>query len=826
VHSAVFPSVIWIGPSGSTLIGEVAVRRAVSDPERVAREFKRRFGDATPIFIGSTPYSPESLTAKILSWVVEQVKRREGDTPASVVLTHPVSWGQYKRDLLIDSTARAGIADTVTLINEAEAATIAYAHKAHVEEAKIVLVYDLGGGTFDAAALRRTESGFELLGKPAGIERLGGIDFDEAIFNHVKKALGDELDSLDQSDPAVLIAAARLREDCVAAKETLSSDTEAVIPVLLPGLQSRVRIVRSEFEEMIRPLITETLTTVDRVVASLGSDNLDRVLLVGGSSQIPLVAQMVSGHLQRPVVSGMYPKQLVALGAALATAPAVDSSRPTPAARAPAGAEQSEEPAPAPNDTVTPVTPSSGASSGERAAASINAAVSAPNPTTEASAPSPSVEASGQYPNVEAPGLGRSAEASAPRPDVEAAAPSPNVEASSFAPLTEPGPPPRPPVDGTQLPRQARRRKGLKIALIAAAVLAVMVLASIIRIPTTENSGPQAANPTEPAAAPNMAPSVETPPPNSSTAVAPVDSAAVPSLGNTVPVGQTPTFVVVGRNGRLAFVANANAQTVTVVDTSINKVTAVIPVPDGPPQFLTWSPNGKQVFVSIFNDQRTIAKIDVIDTASQHIITSIPMSTRPFRGAFTKDGRRFYVPNHDSGTVSVIDTATDKVVNEIQVAPNPHWIEFLPDGKFAYIANHEANLVSVLDPNTDKIVAQIPVGTSPHSLAVHPTLPICVNVNYDSNNVTVIDTNTRKVINTIPVGKNPQAIRWAPDGHFAYVVNNGDSTVSVIDAQTWRVTATIPTGQSPTSVGVLPNGTQAYVTNFDAGTLTVLNTGI
>ncbi|MGH3855125.1 MAG: caspase, EACC1-associated type [Pseudonocardiaceae bacterium] len=297
----------------------------------------------------------------------------------------------------------------------------------------------------------------------------------------------------------------------------------------------------------------------------------------------------------------------------------------------------------------------------------------------------------------------------------------------------------------------------------------------------------------------------------------------IPALGPTIPVGQTPGFVAVSPNGHHAYIANQDTQRITVLDTAVNQVTATIPIPAGPPQFLAFAPDGRRLYVSIFNDQGTIHLVDVIDTSSNTVVATIPQPARPFLPAVTRDGKLLYVPNHDIASVSVVDTASNTVIANIKVAPHPHWVAFSPDDRWAYTANHESNLVSVIDTTTREVVTTIPVGTSPHSLAVNPTRPLVANVNYDANSVTVIDTNTRKVVATISVGNNPQDIVWAPDGRFAYVVNEGSNTVSVIDAATDQVTATLPTGAGPTSIAVLPNGRQAYVSNLGSGTLTILN---
>ena len=141
-----------------------------------------------------------------------------------------------------------------------------------VDEGGVVAVYDLGGGTFDAAVLRRVGDRFVTMGQPQGIERLGGIDFDEAVMSHVRATLGDAITSLDGSDPVVRSGMIRLRDDCIAAKEALSDDSEAVIPVMLPGVQTQVRITRPEFEAMIRPVLRETVTMLQRALELAGVD--------------------------------------------------------------------------------------------------------------------------------------------------------------------------------------------------------------------------------------------------------------------------------------------------------------------------------------------------------------------------------------------------------------------------------------------------------------------------------------------------------------------------------------------------------------------------
>ncbi|MCB0990374.1 MAG: Hsp70 family protein [Acidimicrobiales bacterium] len=331
-RSATIPSVVFIQDDGTILAGEAANRRALREPNRVARQFKRRVGDPTPMLVGGSPYAAEALSAKLLRWVVDTVAEREGSLPEQIALTHPANWGSYKLDLLQQALALESI-EGVTLLPEPEAAAIEYASFERTESGRVVAVFDLGGGTFDASVLRKTSEGFEILGRPEGIERLGGVDFDEAVFGFVAQFLGDALTGLDRTDPVTQAAVARLRFECVEAKEALSFDTKVSIPVVLPTVHTEVRLTRSEFEDLIRPSLLNAVSAMKRAVAGahLTVDDVDVVLLVGGSSRIPLIGQMVASDLGRPVAVDAHPKHLVALGASRPSAPAPKMAAAVPA---------------------------------------------------------------------------------------------------------------------------------------------------------------------------------------------------------------------------------------------------------------------------------------------------------------------------------------------------------------------------------------------------------------------------------------------------------------------------------------------------------------
>ncbi len=314
------PSVVYYPEEGPILVGEAAERRGLDSPERVVREFKRRVGDEVPISVGSLQLPAEDVFAAMARWVAGRAEEREGAPPSGIVLSHPASWGAHRTQVILGALAAKDLAN-VTLISEPEAAALHYAAQVRVEDGSTIAVYDLGGGTFDTAVLKKTDAGhFELLGRPEGIEGLGGADFDAAVLRHVAEHAGEGLAGLDPSEPGVLAALARLRRECVEAKEALSADSEASISVLLPGVQQQVRLVRSEFEAMISEPIRETVEALEHSLEELGLEpaDLTAVLLIGGSSRIPLVAQLISEQLDRPIAVDADPKSSICLGAAVA----------------------------------------------------------------------------------------------------------------------------------------------------------------------------------------------------------------------------------------------------------------------------------------------------------------------------------------------------------------------------------------------------------------------------------------------------------------------------------------------------------------------------
>ncbi len=337
------PTVVHLQQDGTLVVGEAAVRRAAIDVGGAAREFKRRLGDPAPLILQNTPVSAETLIGKVVEFVLARATERTGEPPRAVALTHPANWTAYKIDLFRQAAAAAG-APSAMLLSEPEAAAIAYNAQVPMPEGAAVAIYDLGGGTFDAMVLRRAGQRFEPCGSGVGIDRLGGIDFDEAIVDFVRRAVGDRWPN-DPGDPSLPAPMQQLRRACTEAKEFLSEDRDAVIPVVLPGVSQTLVLTREQFEAMINPVIEETIDALDSAIGSAGlmPGQLQAVVAVGGSSRIPLVRRRLTERYGALATVDFEPTFAVARGAALAAssarssfAPGRPSNTPPPQAAPPA----------------------------------------------------------------------------------------------------------------------------------------------------------------------------------------------------------------------------------------------------------------------------------------------------------------------------------------------------------------------------------------------------------------------------------------------------------------------------------------------------------
>ena len=540
-RSVVAPATVYVRDDGTLVTGEAASLRAVSKPDRVSREFKRRLGNPTPVILGGQPHAVTELLGALLHDVVAKVEETEGTPPDHVVLTHPANWGPFRRALFEEVPQHAGLASPA-MVTEPEAAAAHYAASRQLVDGETVAVYDLGGGTFDATILRKLPKGVEILGTPEGIERLGGVDFDEAILSFVDYAADGSLSELDLRDPQTTVALARLRQDCVMAKEALSVDTETVIPVFLPGRHFDVRISRSEFEDLIRAPIESTIGTLLRTLqsAQVEPSDLSAVLLVGGSSRIPLVARMVSAELGRRTVVDTHPKYAVALGAATLAAEAASMSSPPADALFSAGRRQGDIEPPMPAAPPTGLIPPQRALLHEMAAPTNRGSLvgsAAPQGTTALNAPA---QPPRQLAQPSAPigtpsgnGAGRSWVTAPPHPPRTA----PDTNGSGVPPVAPVGPSP------TAALADPGRRGWIMI------IAVVLVLATTIALVSSlsANRSPSSSPGSEPAAGAEPVPGPEVP---------------IPAIGATIPVGKAPVFVAVSPNGHHAYIANRDRKSV------------------------------------------------------------------------------------------------------------------------------------------------------------------------------------------------------------------------------------------------------------------------
>jgi serine/threonine-protein kinase len=395
-------------------------------------------------------------------------------------------------------------------------------------------------------------------------------------------------------------------------------------------------------------------------------------------------------------------------------------------------------------------------------------------------------------------------------------APTANWSSFTSAPPLAPAelPTPAGPSEGEPRSRRRRRDRGW-LAAAAALVLVVGGTAAGVTIVLTGGHG------------------TKTPTPGSSTGATGTSSApslAVPTVAGKIPVGQTPSYIDVAPNGKFAYVANPGAGAITVLNTASDQVSGTIKIPQGPPQFVSFSPDGRTAYVSVYNSRASVHLVAFIDTATNAVTATVSVNNlRPGPTTASPDGRFLYVPNHNmvmgganENLIDVIDTASKQLTDTIAVPPNPHWIVFGKNGRY-YATDHMSTTVTVLNAQTNAIITEIQVGETPHSIAISPDGSRLAITSFSGNEVFVVNTATDKMIAQIPVGRNPLEIAYSPDGRYLFTANNEDNTVTVIDTADNRVIAAIPTGKSPTSISVLPSGRQAYVADENDGTVEVLN---
>ena len=302
-------SVLLLTGDDAVEVGEAARRGAAAAPDRVARDFLDRVGDEVPIALGGRHYPGESLAAAFVAWVVDRVEAYEGSPASRLVVTHPVGWGAYRRSVLQAALRELNLPE-LTMLPRPVAAAEAYAATDRVEVGQEIAVYSRGASRFEAAVLRRGAFGFELGAHADSADVLGGALFDDLLAEHVAAELGELPDSP--------VALAALRAACTEAKERLTTAVAVTIPAPPGSKKATVMVNRSDFDGLIRPVVEHTVQILQRAVQSAGPDALRAVVLVGGSAQVPLIAELVSAAVRVRVVAADDPTTAIARGAALA----------------------------------------------------------------------------------------------------------------------------------------------------------------------------------------------------------------------------------------------------------------------------------------------------------------------------------------------------------------------------------------------------------------------------------------------------------------------------------------------------------------------------
>jgi outer membrane protein assembly factor BamB/actin-like ATPase involved in cell morphogenesis len=313
-------SMVLRDDDGSLLVGGAAENQAAIYPDRIELTPKRHLGRGVPLLLGGSPVSVTDAVAQVLrALALEAGRQHSGRPPRRIAITHPVRWEERRKQELRDAAAAAGIVDPV-LLEEPVAAAITYLDD-RIPEGGLVAVYDLGGGTFDTAVLRRTGDWFEVVGAPGGDETIGGEDFDHRVVRFFTEALRSiDAEAFEQlavsEDRRWRRAAADLKAQSRRAKEALSSYPTA--QVFVSVVDADLRITRREFEAMISDDVDLTIEELEATIDAAGVEvsDLSAVYLVGGSARIPLVAERMSVRFGSLVTTRDDPKTVTALGAA------------------------------------------------------------------------------------------------------------------------------------------------------------------------------------------------------------------------------------------------------------------------------------------------------------------------------------------------------------------------------------------------------------------------------------------------------------------------------------------------------------------------------
>ncbi len=312
------PSVVAFSKTGERMVGQVAKRQAITNPDRTVISIKRDMGSSRKVAIDGTDYTPEMISSMILQKLKADAEAYLGEKVTEAVITVPAYFSDAQRQATKNAGTIAGL-DVKRIINEPTAAALAYGVDKETEQK--VMVYDLGGGTFDVSILDIGDGVFEVL-STSGNNRLGGDDFDERIINYLADEFRKE-NGIDLRNDKMALQ--RLKEAAEKAKIELSgmTSTNVNLPFITADATGPkhldITLNRAKFNELTADLVEATMVPVRKAMddAGLRPENIDKVLLVGGSSRIPAVQEALRKFIDKEPHKGINPDECVAVGAAI-----------------------------------------------------------------------------------------------------------------------------------------------------------------------------------------------------------------------------------------------------------------------------------------------------------------------------------------------------------------------------------------------------------------------------------------------------------------------------------------------------------------------------
>ena len=313
------PSVVAFSKTGERMVGQVAKRQAITNPDRTVMSIKREMGSAHKVTIDGKSYTPQEISAMILQKLKADAEAFLGTPVTQAVITGPAYFSDAQRQATKDAGKIAGL-EVLRIINEPTAAALAYGLDKEVNQK--IMVYDLGGGTFDVSLLEIGDSVFEVLAT-AGNNRLGGDDFDKRIIDWIAEEFMKENSGIDLRKDKMALQ--RLKDAAEKAKIELSGMTTANIN--LPFITAdatgpkhfEATLTRAKFDDLTKDLVEATMGPTKRVLSDAGLTpaQVDKVLLVGGSTRIPAVQAAVKNFTGKEPFKGINPDECVAIGAAV-----------------------------------------------------------------------------------------------------------------------------------------------------------------------------------------------------------------------------------------------------------------------------------------------------------------------------------------------------------------------------------------------------------------------------------------------------------------------------------------------------------------------------